>query len=302
MQSEGEFFEEKALFYTYYLNKNSIISSSAKLIRKIILEENRIPEIKLKLAFKYSDSQNKNHDKTNISGVKAFYESNEKAYYYNPLDSLIYNPAKQLFDNFKNFTATSTDIRTKLEKGLLVDEAFLVFEHLLSVSSISINSITTQNLNFNFSSSSGTTIKERILNVLNELVNAKQKENAILTQKLKANEDNKSKLLEKYTKLKEFYLNKISEFSQELKANNQSNADFDAKIIFIEQAESLAKKSIRSLSEDIKFYSETFSKDEKQYAELVERTKFIVKAINQIKKYMINTFANFKDYLLSRKL
>jgi hypothetical protein len=282
--NETDYYDKKTFILNNYLRKNSMIISFAKLIHRIILEENRIPDIKFQLKLNYTD-------KSSISSAKINYKFIEKI--ENSID-LAFNYRSQLSENLKK--SNISELIKKLENGFFIDQSFLIFEHILNYPSNTL----VNDLNANMLKS--TTLKERIVNVLLGLINMKEKENFKLKEVLKTYENNKNKLLEKYIKLKNFYLNKSAEFSKELKDKNLIEENLEEKMKLIEKEESLVERSIGSSVEEIKFYRGTYTQDEKKYSELVERTIFFVKAINQIKKYMINNFSNLKDYLLTRKL
>ena len=244
--------------------KNEFILSLCKNVFSIILEENRIPDIKIVINYVFSN---------NIQVSNFSIKSNENKIKLN-LDKT----------NLKN------SFNNSLSSDIFIDESFTSLETILKINSRKLAE------KYDFNGENTKTIKEKILNILEKLINIKEKEMFFFSNKLKIFEQNIYVIIEKLNRIKSKYLQNIESLNS---AFNLKEAEI--RLEFINKEEILIEKKIKSILDDIKYYNEYYKKEEYDYKKLVERTKLYVKAINQIKKYMINNFSNLKDYLISRK-
>jgi len=278
VESELKFYEKKSSELNFYLVKNEKIISICKFIQKIILEENRIPDLKFNVDFNYAN------ENSIISSINVAFKSNENNN-TDKLNDLFYFKDKELISAIMNNPY-------RIENYFYLDETLITLESILKIPS--------QKLNIN--NNSNLTVKENIINLLIKIIDIKKNENFNLNQKISSIESNKNSLKESFGKLKDFYNKQLFEFNKRSIKSNLDIKGLEETTQFLENKEKMAKKSIDSIIDDIKFYSQTYKNDEKIYSQMVERTKYFVKAINQIKKFMINNFSHLKDYLISKKL
>ncbi len=291
LKMESNFFENYFSNLRRILKGNEIVISFVKKLQKIILEEDRIPNVNIQISLNdIDDINNYKNEINNFSFVKIRYKNNE----INKNDLNLMNENKLISDIINDVLVIKLDKETLNKNSFFfLDEAFVVLDSILKIPS---NLTNLNNIN-NYDS-----LKERIINIFLDLINIKEKEMYIINEKIIEIEKHKKDLIGKYKILKDYYESKLLNFENSKIENilNEDHLNYILNSIKIE--DDIAKQSIFSIKEDIKFYRETLNKDEKEYSYLVDSTKNFVKAINQVKQYMINNFTGLKEYLNSRKI
>ena len=298
LSQEKIIFESKELYLLKNIEKNKAIIDLCKNFEKIILEENRIPNIDIEIHVNINMDIDINKDKDRDT-----HKEKDKDF---PFSIILKSNEKNNIIDINKFNKN---------KNFLIDEAFISFEIISKLKlgneneNLNLNKNTFINNNDNNNNKNNNieitiSFKERIITILTNIINSKNNELDFIEKKIEKLRKYYKIFISNLKTLKDFYLKKIENLN---KNNNDNDKDNDNSINYYEEQKDLfntekkmIEKSIESTIEDIDFHTNDFKKEEKIYADLVRNTKIHVKAINQIKKYLINNYSHFKDYLMKR--